>query len=44
MVQAFSILKNIFGEGGLNLYIPKFDGMVGAIHYYHFHYLDMFMF
>ena len=28
---AFSILKNLFGEGNYNLYIPKFDGMVGAI-------------
>ena len=28
---AFSILKNLFGEGDYNLYIPKFDGMVGAI-------------
>jgi iron(III) transport system permease protein len=28
---AFSILKNLFGEANYNLYIPKFDGMVGAI-------------
>ena len=28
---AFTILKNIFGEGSYNLYIPKFDGMLGAI-------------
>ena len=28
---AFSILKNIFGEYNYNLYIPKFDGMIGAI-------------
>ena len=28
---AFSILKNIFGEGDYNKYIPKFDGMLGAI-------------
>ena len=28
---AFSILKNIFGEGNYNSYIPKFDGMLGAI-------------
>jgi iron(III) transport system permease protein len=28
---AFSILKNIFGEANYNLYIPKFDGMTGAI-------------
>ena len=28
---AFSILKNVFGEGNYNSYIPKFDGMVGAI-------------
>ena len=28
---AFSILKNIFGEGNYNSSIPKFDGMVGAI-------------
>ena len=28
---AFSILKNIFGEGNYNRYIPKFDGMLGAI-------------
>jgi iron(III) transport system permease protein len=28
---AFSILKNIFGEGNYNVYIPKFDGMLGAI-------------
>ena len=28
---AFSILKNLFGEGNYNVYIPKFDGMVGAI-------------
>ena len=28
---AFSILKNIFGEGDYNSSIPKFDGMLGAI-------------
>ena len=28
---AFSILKNIFGEGNYNSKIPKFDGMLGAI-------------
>jgi len=28
---AFTILKNIFGEGNYNKYIPKFDGMLGAI-------------
>ena len=28
---AFSILKNIFGEGDYNSFIPKFDGMLGAI-------------
>jgi iron(III) transport system permease protein len=28
---AFSILKNLFGEGDYNSQIPKFDGMVGAI-------------
>jgi iron(III) transport system permease protein len=28
---AFTILKNIFGEGDYNSHIPKFDGMVGAI-------------
>jgi iron(III) transport system permease protein len=28
---AFTILKNIFGEANYNLYIPKFDGMLGAI-------------
>jgi len=28
---AFSILKNIFGEGDYNSFIPKFDGMIGAI-------------
>jgi iron(III) transport system permease protein len=28
---AFSILKNLFGESNYNLYIPKFDGMTGAI-------------
>tara|TARA_B110000444_G_C18797323_1_gene575586 strand:+ start:6 stop:1625 length:1620 start_codon:yes stop_codon:yes gene_type:complete len=28
---AFSILKNLFGEANYNTYIPKFDGMVGAI-------------
>jgi len=28
---AFSILKNLFGEGSYNSYIPKFDGMLGAI-------------
>lgn len=27
----FSILKNLFGEGNYNTYIPKFDGMMGAI-------------
>jgi len=27
---AFSILKNIFGEGDYNSIIPKFDGMLGA--------------
>jgi len=28
---AFSILKSIFGEARYNSYIPKFDGMTGAI-------------
>ena len=28
---AFSILKNLFGDGNYNSYIPKFDGMIGAI-------------
>ena len=28
---AFSILKNLFGEGNYNAHIPKFDGMMGAI-------------
>jgi len=28
---AFSILKNIFGDGEYNSVIPKFDGMLGAI-------------
>jgi iron(III) transport system permease protein len=28
---AFSILKNLFGEANYNLFIPKFDGMEGAI-------------
>ena len=28
---AFSILKNLFGEGNYNSHIPKFDGMTGAI-------------
>jgi len=28
---AFTILKNLFGEGNYNSKIPKFDGMVGAI-------------
>jgi iron(III) transport system permease protein len=28
---AFTILKNIFGDGNYNLHIPKFDGMMGAI-------------
>ncbi|WP_435090840.1 ABC transporter permease [Candidatus Pelagibacter bacterium nBUS_30] len=28
---AFSILKNLFGEGDYNSSIPKFDGMIGAI-------------
>ena len=28
---AFSILKNIFGNGNYNSIIPKFDGMIGAI-------------
>ena len=28
---AFSILKNLFGESNYNSYIPKFDGMLGAI-------------
>jgi iron(III) transport system permease protein len=28
---AFSILKNLFGEGSYNSSIPKFDGMLGAI-------------
>jgi iron(III) transport system permease protein len=27
----FSLLTNLFGEGNYNKYIPKFDGMVGAI-------------
>ena len=27
----FSILVNLFGEGNYNKYIPKFDGMLGAI-------------
>ena len=28
---AFSILKNIFGEGNYNATIPKFDGILGAV-------------
>ena len=28
---AFSILKNLFGDGDYNSQIPKFDGMLGAI-------------
>ena len=28
---AFSILKHLFGEGNYNAFIPKFDGMLGAI-------------
>ena len=28
---AYSILKNLFGDGNYNSYIPKFDGMTGAI-------------
>ena len=28
---AFTILKNLFGEGDYNRSIPKFDGMMGAI-------------
>ncbi len=28
---AFTILKNIFGDGNYNRIIPKFDGMLGAI-------------
>ena len=28
---AFSILKNLLGEGNYNTHIPKFDGMLGAI-------------
>ncbi|MDA7488513.1 iron ABC transporter permease [Candidatus Pelagibacter ubique] len=28
---AFSILKNLLGEGNYNVHIPKFDGMLGAI-------------
>ena len=28
---AYSILKNIFGDGNYNQNIPKFDGMLGAI-------------
>ena len=28
---AFTILKNLFGEGNYNSQIPKFDGMLGAI-------------
>ena len=28
---AFSILKNLFGEGNYNSHIPKLDGMMGAI-------------
>jgi len=28
---AFTILKNLFGDGDYNKSIPKFDGMVGAI-------------
>ncbi|WP_440913620.1 ABC transporter permease [Candidatus Pelagibacter sp.] len=28
---AFSIMKNIFGDGNYNTVLPKFDGMLGAI-------------
>ncbi len=28
---AYSILKNFFGDKNYNLYIPKFDGMIGVI-------------
>ena len=29
--SAYSILKNLFGDGDYNKFIPKFDGMLGAI-------------
>ncbi len=28
---AFTILKNLFGEGNYNQHIPKFDGIIGSI-------------
>ena len=28
---AYSVLKNLFGDKNYNLYIPKFDGMIGVI-------------
>ena len=28
---AYSILKNLFGDKNYNIYIPKFDGMIGVI-------------
>jgi len=28
---AYTILKNLFGEGNYNAHIPKFDGMLGSI-------------
>ena len=28
---AYTILKNLFGESNYNLFIPKFDGMIGEI-------------
>ena len=28
---AYSILKNLFGDGNYNRHIPKFDGMIGVI-------------
>src|SRR6056300_1800049 len=29
--SVFAILNNLFGEGNYNAYIPKFDGLLGAI-------------
>ena len=41
---AYTILKNLFGEGNYNQSIPKFDGLFGVVLSISFSFMHMFIF
>ena len=41
---AYTILKNLFGEGNYNQNIPKFDGLLGVYFLFLFHFMRMYIF